>query len=804
MRENRHRKKAMGLLAAAAGLALLLLLPACAKEMEPAPTPEPSLSPAELKQDAEKIVLSELTVENRAALRDEDGDFSDWIELENLSAAPVELEGWSLADKDGAGWRFPAVTLGGGERLLVFASGKDRAGAALHTDFSLSAGETLRLYNKNGYLAQSLLCPETEGDVSLCREPDGSYRQSLYPTPGLPNTAAGYDQWQQSLAAAGPLVINEAAVANFSTVLDSRLGTCDWVEIKNISSQSVNLADYYLSDSGQDYHSWRFPERMLAPGELLLVCCDDGDLAADPASVRADFSLNSSAESLYLSGPDYTLIDYVSLRDIPYRCSYGRVSGENGWFFFDSPSPGAENGSGYRRVSAAPTALEPDGVFDGVDAVTVTLQSPGAVYYTTDCSLPTVWSAPYQGPLSLNSTCVLRAVAVEEGAMPSRPLTLSYIINEGHSLPVLSLVSNNEDEFNAIYNNGIKYQETPGNLALYEEGGAFNIPCGIRMYGETSLILPKKNMSVRFRGSYGQAALDYDLYGGGVTEFTNLVLRSGQDFYNTIIRNELCLNLALQFTDNLMSLRSKYCVLYVDGRYSGIYVLMEKSNEQHYASQAGVSRDSVTVLEANVRQDTDLWRDVFLFCMENDLSRPENYERFCQLMDVDSLIDWLVMEGFMGNSDLTSGNLRYCRSTENDGKWRLMFYDLDATFKWDELYYNMFSDFWLDTRQLGLIVRPLLKNDAFVDRFLTRAGEALNTVFTEENIVSEIDRLADQVRPEVERDYSRFGMDPASWERHIQNLKNLFTQQGWRETSVRVLDDLFRLSDAEVEQYFGQ
>ena len=69
-------------------------------------------------------------------------------------------------------------------------------------------------------------------------------------------------------------------------------------------------------------------------------------------------------------------------------------------------------------------------------------------------------------------------------------------------------------------------------------------------------------------------------FGGGVKQFTNLLLRAGQDYYTTVFRNELCLNLALSASDSLVTQRSRYCVLYVDGKYYGIYALMEKSNEQ--------------------------------------------------------------------------------------------------------------------------------------------------------------------------------------------------------------------------------
>ena len=47
------------------------------------------------------IVISELMEKNRAVVRDEDGDFSDWIELHNVSGKAVSLGGWRISDKSG-------------------------------------------------------------------------------------------------------------------------------------------------------------------------------------------------------------------------------------------------------------------------------------------------------------------------------------------------------------------------------------------------------------------------------------------------------------------------------------------------------------------------------------------------------------------------------------------------------------------------------------------------------------------------------------------------------------------------------
>src|SRR5687768_9949991 len=73
-------------------------------------------------------IISEFMPNNQRVLVDEDGDFSDWVEIHNPNANDINLEGYFLTD-DPEGlekWAFPSVTLSGGGYLVVFASGKNR------------------------------------------------------------------------------------------------------------------------------------------------------------------------------------------------------------------------------------------------------------------------------------------------------------------------------------------------------------------------------------------------------------------------------------------------------------------------------------------------------------------------------------------------------------------------------------------------------------------------------------------------------------------------------------------------------
>ncbi len=104
---------------------------------------------------AQDLVISEFMAANANGLNDEDGDSTDWIEVLNVSSASVDLTGWSLTDDplQLAKWTFPSVSLGANQRVLVFASDKDRRDPAseLHANFKLKAsGDYLALVRPDG------------------------------------------------------------------------------------------------------------------------------------------------------------------------------------------------------------------------------------------------------------------------------------------------------------------------------------------------------------------------------------------------------------------------------------------------------------------------------------------------------------------------------------------------------------------------------------------------------------------------------------------------------------------------------
>lgn len=150
-------------------------------------------------QPAPNVVINEILTENFSALRDEEGDAEDWIELYNRGGSTVNLAGWSLSvDREEEGqWVLPAITLPPGGYTYLWASGKDRVQTngtfRSHTNFKLNPnGDTLRLFGPElpRTLVDQVEYPEQAPDYSYGRLGSGTntvWRFFALGTPGAPN-----------------------------------------------------------------------------------------------------------------------------------------------------------------------------------------------------------------------------------------------------------------------------------------------------------------------------------------------------------------------------------------------------------------------------------------------------------------------------------------------------------------------------------------------------------------------------------------------------------------------------------------
>ncbi|MHC4556447.1 MAG: lamin tail domain-containing protein, partial [Planctomycetota bacterium] len=222
-----------------------------------------------------EVVINEVLAHSHA-------NAPDWIELHNITDAPINIGGWFLSDSsiDFMKYEIAAGTTIGPHGYIVFYEDlhfNNLSNPSCHVPFALSEnGETLYLHSgQDGVLTG--YSEEEKFDASETGIAFGRYRKStgtynfVAMSQNSPGSANAYPK-------VGPIVINEIMYNPVSGNQDA-----EYIELLNISGSAVTLAEYdneqlidvpwRLTDS--DGISFDFPlGTTMAAGEYLLLVKD--------------------------------------------------------------------------------------------------------------------------------------------------------------------------------------------------------------------------------------------------------------------------------------------------------------------------------------------------------------------------------------------------------------------------------------------------------------------------------------------------------------------------------------------------
>jgi hypothetical protein len=271
-----------------------------------------------------------------------------------------------------------------------------------------------------------------------------------------------------------------------------------------------------------------------------------------------------------------------------------------------------------------------------------------------------------------------------------------------HALPIVTLVTDPDnlwDEKTGIYAFGENYDpdlpygdslltanfyqgrgiqgeevqtewERPASFAVFGDDTktqAFSQNVSIRIAGAYGRGRAQKGFNVIARAEYGSSAMAYSFFDNRpFTEYKSLVLRPGaQDQNRGKIRDELSTGL-LEGTDvNMLYQAYKPYVLYLNGEYWGVYFLKEKRSRFFVAQHEGTQdADNLDLLKASSQVShgsNEEWLELMNYVKSHDLSNAENYRYVEERMDVNSFMDYMICELYVGNSDYA--NIQYYKLT---------------------------------------------------------------------------------------------------------------------------------------------
>ncbi|MBT3319000.1 MAG: hypothetical protein HN389_04425 [Clostridia bacterium] len=786
------------------------------------------------KTDEEFLIITEVMSQNRTTIADSAGDFHDYIEIYNTGSEPVSLLGYSMSDDPNniGKWQFPDVTIGAGEYLLVFASGYETSlpGDDLYASFRISSlEETIIISNKMGLVVDSVVLREVGTDRSYARvtDEDGSYgdewQETDSPTPRLPNTGEGFVTYMQTnVVTTGQIIINEIMVSN-STVLQEGDGEYyDWIELYNRSDAAVSLAGYSLSDDQNNPSKWKFEDITIGAGEYIVVIASGEPVDGEDEKknyLHTNFRLSASGEVLALYDSSGALQDRYMITFTPKGVSVGRVDERNELYFFSVPTPKTANVNAFAGVLEPPSVDIRAGSYDsGVEVSLISSASDASIYYTLDGSEPSENDMLYTQPISMSATGMIRARAYLDGYINSEISTNSYFVGETHSLPILSVVTENDylfDETNGIYMLGPnaveiagspghyknanysasgKEAERPASFEVFDENGnqVFAQNIGIRIQGGYSRDKAQKSFAIFARSEYGPGVMDYAFFDNRPFEqYQAIQLRQGgQDQNIAKIKEATLLALVEGQGYNFIVQAVKPYVLYINGEYWGVYYMQEKRNEEFIAQHEGVvDADNMNIMKAStiVLQGSNTeYKELIKFVDSNDMSSKENFDYIAQYIDTDSFMDLMIHQIWIANSDYA--NLQYYQILP-DGKWKQIYYDFCWTFQsgHETLKYRM------DMRKAGSsLLNGLLEYKPWRDEFIERFAQVMRETYSTERVLTEIENQVDLIKDEMVAERAKFGGTVSNWETNVERMREFARVRN--SQIVQQLKDTFPLS----------
>ena len=437
------------------------------------------------------------------------------------------------------------------------------------------------------------------------------------------------------------------------------------------------------------------------------------------------------------------------------------------------------------------------------------------------------WAPPYNTIDKLN---IIRARAFKPGSIPSKTITGSYLIDPSgtsNSLPVITITTENDGLFsdtNGIMVFGIdpdgnytrrgRESERQIHLSYFDSQTGeeeFEFDGGLRIHGGGGRHSAIKNLRVYTRDSYGSEKVDFEIAGDkGPNEFKRFLIRGPGHRPDCFPRDDMADFLVenLRFDKQHLT----YANVYLNGEYWGLYSLKERQDEEHFEEVYDIDEEDLVILEGyghkishGESDDKDDFLDFLQYIQASNTQDDVVYQQVKNRIDVDDFIDYQVAEIYFANGDWPNNNVRYWRKKRNfnstnfghDGKWRWVFYDLDAGFGGDCSGFFPASPGLrraMDSTNYAnytVTFRRLLQNQTFLYDFINRSADLLNTSFHPDRGFDLVDDMAQIVDPEMMRQIERwrYPSDVDSLHQRYNEVPNL---NKWNEIKTGLKDYINR------------
>ena len=611
------------------------------------------------------------------------------------------------------------------------------------------------------------------------------------------------------------IVINEYSCSNLSQVVDNYGDYGDWIELYNTGGGSVDISGYYLSDNPNNPMLWQIPAGVTIAANGFKRFWASGRNVSAGANYHTNFRLTQSKNNpdfVVLADAGGTIIDYVQLTKTQVGHSYGRITNGNPtWGIFTSPTSNTSNTTAsYSAYAAKPDASLPAGYYSGSVTVSLYSSEPNSVIrYTLDGTAPTGSSTLYSNPITISSTAVLKAITIssDPAILTSFVLFNTYFINVSHTLKVVSIAGTNL----TVLANGDQSQVPTGSIEYFDTNkvrtskayGTFN------SHGQDSWANDQRSLDFVARDEMGYSdALHEKMFPYTQRdEFQRFILRAaGDDNYpaahhssnagSAHLRDAYVQMLAKRGGLDLDVRGADKCIVYINGQYWGVYDLRERCDDHDFTNYYyGQGKYDIEYLErwggrwaeyGGTAAEND-WDTFYSWIMSHNMANAADYATVTAQLDVQSLADYIIVNALVNCTDWLNYNTGWWRGLNPNGghqKWGYILWDNDATFAFYINYTGIpdtsryaplcqvenggLSD---PDDHLGLLAH-LRQNPDFNHFYIARYADLMNTAFSCDEMLSQLDTWKAMIDPEMAQHATRWFGTYNEWLTNFNRLRN--------------------------------
>jgi hypothetical protein len=683
------------------------------------------------------IFINEVMASNNNTIADSTGKYEDWLELYNSSSSIKPLNGYYITNDITKPQLFRLsgnLQISAHGYLLLWAS-KDTLRGKTHLPFKISAsGERLYLYATDGHtLVDSIALGQQKTDVSYGRNKDGASTFCFFATS------------------------TPKATNNNSTAYTGILNPPTFSKAAGFYGTAFSLS-----------------------------------ITSDDPSAKIIYTTDGS-------NPDASNISGTVYR---YKNKYQQNLGDAvGPFLYDS----------FRSVNYV-------SAINIKDAST----NPNKLCLKSS-TLENTYS--YAPTTLINKGTVVRAVASRSGYIPSEITTGTYFITANgqnqYTLPVISLALPESDLYSwdsGVYNAGTDFEkwralnpsatgdghsaanwtrttEFQTSFELFAsntETRQLQTDIGMTINGNYSRSNAQKALRVYFRNSYGASDLNYQIFSDlPYKNYERLVLSNAGNDMPTAHMRDMTAQACVKHL-NFGTQHQQPVIEFINGEFWGLINVRQRYDDNHFKQIWGIDPDSLDFGEnqsiVNYGTNTAIL-NLRSFISANDMSTTANYQNVQTMMDVDNFIDYEISEIFFGNNDWPSNNLSYFRKRVpytpgapygQDGRFRWTINDLDRAFGLGSggVAYNTLA--WATGTSSGSnpatwsteMLRKLLTNTTFRNKFITRYDDLLNTTFLPSNLDAVINSYRDILSPHIAEHTQRWRhpSSASAWNTQVDSM----------------------------------